>query len=439
MNERNGIRRLLGRMKARLYRLRREDRGSILVLAAAGMFGTAALAGLAIDVGKVHFDRRDVQNGVDASALAGASRLLEGGSPSEVTFEARSWLGKNGNASAAYASNVYYPPTTGTYAGNMDCVEAATDHTLNGFFMPLGDKSVKARAVACMEHDWRKYAVVALNSTACDSFTFVGNVHFYINGAGTFNNSECESQATHFNGDNLLYSAENRVVGGVRIDGTADVSPDFEKAPHIDDPLAGLPAVSGSSVARTCPNLTGAAGGSVTLQPGRYNCTISPSGGTWRVTFAPGSYEITGGIVGDASGDRFTLGAGTYNLGGQGLRLTGSSRMTATGVTFYIASGCVSLTGSSTLSLTAPASGTYKHVLIFQARTNTCGIAINGNGAAGNDGTVYAPAARITYSGNVNSTLQFISDKFTADAGGCGETSFSSQILFDVKEVKLKE
>ena len=74
----------MGSVRRRTAAFARQEQGAILVLAAAGIFGAAALAGLALDFGKVAQDRRDVQNGVDAAALAGAQKLLAGGSTSQV-------------------------------------------------------------------------------------------------------------------------------------------------------------------------------------------------------------------------------------------------------------------------------------------------------------------------------------------------------------------
>lgn len=409
-------------------------------MAAAGIFGSAAFAGLALDYGKVALDRRDIQNAVDASALAGAQEVLARGSARNVYDSSQEWLDKNGLDTGDYLSEISYPPSSGAYAGNADCVQVGTDHTVAGFMMPIGEKSVKANAVACQEHDLRKYSIITLNETACGAFELEGNVHMWFEGAGTLNNSECDN-ATILRGNNTLISEENLVVGGAQIIGSADVSPDFERTTHIVDPLAGLPAPTGAATIQTCPNLNGSGGGNVTLNPGRYDCTLNPAGGTWSVTFKPGVYEITGGIVGNASGDRFTFQGGTtVVLGGQGMKVTGSARVNAQGTTFYIKTGgCFKAAGSSTLTMRPQASGVYKDVLVFQARDNTCTVELNGNATAGNDGLIYAPAAKINYAGNVDSTVQFISDTFLASGGGCGTTSWSSDFLADVRVVRLKE
>ena len=62
---------------------RRDERGQILLIAAAGMFVFIALVGLVIDTGVAFRERRNIQNAADLSSLAGtkviADHYLDGG------------------------------------------------------------------------------------------------------------------------------------------------------------------------------------------------------------------------------------------------------------------------------------------------------------------------------------------------------------------------
>jgi uncharacterized membrane protein len=55
---------------------RQWDRGSIVVLVAAGVVAIVGVTSLAIDVGYLYVVRNQLQNAVDAAALAGAQGLL---------------------------------------------------------------------------------------------------------------------------------------------------------------------------------------------------------------------------------------------------------------------------------------------------------------------------------------------------------------------------
>ena len=60
--------------------------------------------------------------------------------------------------------------------------------------------------------------------------------------------------------------------------------------------------------------------------------------------------------------------------------------------------GSITLSGNATLS--APSTGTYAGILIFQARDNSKALTLSGNVVQGISGTIYAPAAQLAESGN---------------------------------------
>jgi Flp pilus assembly protein TadG len=71
---------------------RRDERGQILMLAAAGMFVFVALVGLVIDTGVAFRERRNLQNAADLSAMAGtkviADHYLDGGRTGTQVYDA---------------------------------------------------------------------------------------------------------------------------------------------------------------------------------------------------------------------------------------------------------------------------------------------------------------------------------------------------------------
>src|SRR5262249_19752994 len=109
---------------------------------------------------------------------------------------------------------------------------------------------------------------------------------------------------------------------------------------------------------------------------------------------------------------RLTLNAGIYLIEGGGFTVTGSASVSGTGVMLYNTGrnypnnggsfGGLTLSGTRTFSLSAPTSGTYAGVVIYQPSANTRAIALNGTAATGLTGTVYAPAALLTLSGNAS-------------------------------------
>jgi hypothetical protein len=64
--------------------------------------------------------------------------------------------------------------------------------------------------------------------------------------------------------------------------------------------------------------------------------------------------------------------------------------------------GGITLSGSGTFNLTAPTSGPYAGVVIYQARANTRAISLSGSVVTGLGGTIYAPSALLFISGNAS-------------------------------------
>ena len=83
-----------------------------------------------------------------------------------------------------------------------------------------------------------------------------------------------------------------------------------------------------------------------------------------------------------------TLNPGVYIITGGGLSVTGNGSITGNGVTIYNGGsgstyGGIALSGNGRFKLSAPTSGDYKGILIFQARDNTRAMSISGNATHG--------------------------------------------------------
>ena len=136
----------------------------------------------------------------------------------------------------------------------------------------------------------------------------------------------------------------------------------------IPDPLRSLP------IPPTGPDRTCTSGG--TCLPGHYTSTLSLSSNT-------------------------QLASGVYYLE-QGISVTGSARITCaapcSGVMLYIAGGSASFAGGSSVQLPAQTTGTYKGIVMFQARNDPNEVKFTGNAGSSNPnqlgGIVYVPYSR---------------------------------------------
>jgi hypothetical protein len=101
---------------------------------------------------------------------------------------------------------------------------------------------------------------------------------------------------------------------------------------------------------------------------------------------------------------------GVYIITGGGFSVANSASVTGNGVMIYNAGsnfpnpggtfGAISISSSGTVNLSAPTSGSYPGVLLFQARDNTSTISLGASSALGLIGTIYAPTALLSLGGS---------------------------------------
>jgi Flp pilus assembly protein TadG len=176
----------------------RSNSGQTIVLVALLAPIFIAMAGFAIDYGISAGSRSDSQNAADASALAGAGVLHNGGSVAEAQKAALSWAEKNGLGGDETTINI--PPTSGSHRGDSNYVEVLIARSQNTVFMRavrVDTVDIGARAVAgfpTTTNGNSGYSLLALNPSSCRSFNKngVGTLNI-INGGGVMVNSTCSN------------------------------------------------------------------------------------------------------------------------------------------------------------------------------------------------------------------------------------------------------
>lgn len=81
--------------------------------------------------------------------------------------------------------------------------------------------------------------------------------------------------------------------------------------------------------------------------------------------------------------------------------MAGQATLNASGgVTLYVPNGSISMAGGATVNLTAPTSGPYKGVGIYQPASNTSSVTMTGGSTQLINGAIYAPGASVSFAGN---------------------------------------
>ncbi len=187
----------------------------------------------------------------------------------------------------------------------------------------------------------------------------------------------------------------------INIPGAVVVESSSKKA--ISTGGTALPSASATGISMPDP-----LGGLLALSTTASPVSVSLSGSSTQ-TIGPGVYsqiKVSGNAV-------LTMNPGIYIIAGGGFTVTGNATVTGTGVMIYNAGsnvvsgssgkpvyGGITLSGTGHFVLSAPTAGPYQGVLIFQARDNTRALSLSGNALLGTSGTIYAPSALLSVSGN---------------------------------------
>jgi hypothetical protein len=386
------------------------------------VFGTL---GLAVDLGWCYFLKERVQTAADAAASAAAVYALNNNDTcTTVTCGTeKNCSGVTSVTSSLTAGCVYatadgppvlsakmiendssHPPSGLTGVAPTIWIKATVTSTkATSFLGVLGflNSNISASAIAGVNAVPATSCIYALDPTAPDALQIKGTASVSTSNCAIFVDSNNSTAFDKTGSGNINGTID--IVGNYSQVGSGTITP----APatgksSVSDPLASLVAPTFSG----CDYVS-------------YNTSAS-------ATRVPGVY--CGGITVTGSGT-ITMGSGIYIMNGGGMNVGGSANVTAPNVMIYNTAttghtiGAISFTGSGTLTMSAPSSGTYEGILMFQDRTQSIAGAVNGTSTSAITGSLYFPDANLTYTGNT--TAQFtalIADTITM----VGNSSFKS-------------
>ncbi len=372
--------------------------------------------GLGIDMGALRYEKRLQQTAADAAALAGANNIGQGG----IVVGAQNASATNGftdngsgqvsncGSTAAVGTvcvQINNPPQSGPHSGNANYVEALVAAVHPTYFMRIfgvTQETVSARAVATNLSGGNNGGCLYTLGAPTDGIEGVN-----VNGSAILNAPNCgildngnynsKGNALTVRADTFGVSGDPNVSGpGGSVTCTEPGACPSYGMPAAADPLGSLTPPSNPGPSASCPssgpcNVT--TSGTLTLQPGEYSSiTIGKNS---VVTLAPGVYYI------DGSG---------------GVQFNGKATLTGSGVMFYFTgSASINAVGGgnqvSNIQLSAPTSGTYAGILMYQDPNDTNtgpgpnkGPTLGGDDNSFFDGALYFPSDQLTFFGNSTGT-----------------------------------
>lgn len=379
-------------------------RGVTLIFVTLCLFALLGAAAFAVDWGLLTFTKHQLQNFVDAAALAGAQDLPNpvNARQSATTNYARNYADNFGLTTPPIPQSISctdpIAPTTVCYRIGTDEVQVTTPYASPGDLAPASNRiHVRACRIVplffarllgttsrrvCAEAVARKggssfpRGMVILDGGGSQALFLQGNAQLNIPNGSVIVNSSA-SDAIFVQGNAQLRAMEVLVTGNFRTQGNAAITPTPQtNQPPVPDPLADLPPPSTSGL----PIFPGQTiSGVAVLQPGIYTGPVRLEGNA-SVTMQPGIYIFRSGLL-----------------------VSGNAQLVGNGVMLYVEGGRMEVQGNGTLNLTPPTSGTYAGILIFQARNNTNPLWFSGNanlGIGNLTGTIYLANATLHLEGN---------------------------------------
>lgn len=461
------------------------ERGQVLVLFAGGLIALLLVAALAFDVGSMLVQRRDEQNAADAAALAGARFVLADPVAAEAAAREIARINGYEDADPNEFVSVHIPAIHGRYVGLPGFIEVEVGSTRPSIFGGVIGRATwqtGAMAVATNSQNLTfPFSMLALNPTACKAIAVSGGgvVEAYENIQSNSNGSACgPGESTGFSRtggatiDVFAPSATCRVVGDFKDQGSGPPinCTIVEDSFALPDPLRNLPdpakpalaapmvyAGTASPAPAIPPNCPGGSPAPNEASPS--TCKIPATGGSandpWilypglypgglkvdkdRTAYLmPGIYWIGGGGVDIGGGGSIvTIGtesdalpdvatapcatATTPDALCGGVMLFNSKLPAASGGPFILnSSGATMKLASFDVPTTDP-DAIYNHVTIFQDRTLTDPVTLNGSASSTIvEGIVYAPSAQIKLNGNGGTLIldQVIADTYDINGNG---------------------
>ena len=401
-----------------LKKLRRNERGNVLILTAAAMPLLLGSAGLAVDTIQWTLWKRQLQRAADSAALAGVYQRVQIDDGTQVLsavnrdVDITTLFKRPANTGSTASMLLFAEPVVNRLAVDGDNINRVSVElryqkplTFSSIFMAEAP-IIRAAATAASVPGSGEYCFVSLeNSNNQTGITIGGNTSLELD-CGMMSNSPAPNSALSNGTSSNVKATAIDAVGDIAYSNRWDVADYNPYTPAIDDPFAnvninradmqcfspgGQLPILGTS---TSNNFNGS-NASVTLASAR-----STTGYTSTNCFRGLSV---------ASNQTMTLPAGTYYIGEAGMNVQGT--LNCTGCTFVLtrineanAVGRLDVNAGASTNITAPTTGNFAHIAVYQDRnavdSNGNNNRINGNSGSIISGAVYFPKQELIYNGN---------------------------------------
>jgi hypothetical protein len=396
-----------------IRKLLKDRRGNALVIAGACLPLIVGAAGLATDTIQWTLAKRQLQRAADSAAIAGVyDRESSAGATTTVSTTVTHDLSLNSHTRFAMVTGypvVTFPADSGSMKNQVK-VELHIRQSLpfSSLFMSA-PPTIIANATAASVPAGGDACVQALETSSRNTgINITGNAGIYMPDCVMYSNSPASNSAAAGGSSNVTADSV-ATVGGVQQSNNWHVGAYRPYSPSLADPFAGVtPTASdmkcaghnetrGSRTTWVNDALTESTNmaNALAADGSHANCWTSMSVGSTATLNVPADF----GPIYINGGDAFIQG----NLSCSHCSIVLTNSDTSSSATI----GNFKVNASSLINISAPTSGTFKGIAVYQDRragdTNP-GSKINGNSDSVITGALYFPSQELNYNGTGNTT-----------------------------------
>ncbi|MEO7276395.1 MAG: Tad domain-containing protein [Sphingomicrobium sp.] len=389
-------------------RLWKDRRGNALVIAGAALPMIVGAAGLANDTIQWTLWKRQLQRAADSAALAGvyervnssgASTTASSAVAHDLTLNLHNWMALKTNY-----PQVTFPSDSGSQSDQVKVVLAIQQRLAFSSFFMSSPPTITAVATAAAISTGGNACVQALETSAsATGITNSGNTTIYMPDCVMYSNSPSSNSAAA-GGSSSVTAAAIATVGGVQSSNNWNVAAYRPYSPALADPFANVnPLASDMKCAGHLNNkgvwvndaLTETTNMSAArdINGNAANCWSSLSVGSNKSLTVPSGF---GPIY---------VNGGSANL--QGSFTCSSCAIVLTNKTASSPIGTINSNAQADTNITAPSSGTFSGIAIYQDRRatdcNGCNK-LNGGSSSTITGAVYFPSQELWFNGGTSPT-----------------------------------
>ena len=364
-----------------LRRFLKDEEGNIAAIAAIAIVPLMAASICSVEFTNMSRSGNELQQSLDSALVEIARKYPDNLTASQLQVQGEKLFSANSTSGFATA-DLQYGGASLDSKGNL-IIKATATEPYDGVYTYALNQTLRRKA-SVMRDVGKEACMVSLSKTASSAIDMSGSADIKMDGCTMTSNSSSASSITRSGSAKLLADCvyTTGLTSGITGNSAAwlKCGAPKERTSATIDPLAGV------------------------VMPSLGTCvTFNLNGGNGWKTLNPNCYNNNKLTVN--GGEKIKLNAGTYIFSGTQISILGNGEFDAQNVTIFLVNGAsLSVSANSIFTVTAPTTGPYKGIAIYNSSANPTTISLLGGSKQFVQGYIYNPSGAVDFGGNSSGT-----------------------------------